>query len=48
VVWTFDEIERDWLAGSRIAVAQQDVVDAFNRVERILGRNWMRLRRLEP
>jgi hypothetical protein len=41
MAWTFDEIEQDWLAGSRIAVAPDEVVAAFARCERVLGRDWI-------
>jgi hypothetical protein len=39
--WTFEEIEREWLAGSKIAVDPPDVVAAFDRCERALGREWI-------
>ena len=39
--WNYDEIEDDWLAGSRIAVSPRVVLESFNRVEQILGRDWM-------
>src|ERR1700730_3393128 len=40
---TFDQIEREWLAGSRIAVDTADIIAAFNRCERVLGRDWIDL-----
>jgi hypothetical protein len=39
--WTYEEIEREWLAGSRIAVEPPYVVAAFDRCERVLGRGWI-------
>ena len=36
--WTYEEIEREWLGGSRIAVPADEVVAAFERCERDLGR----------
>jgi hypothetical protein len=41
MIWTYEEIERDWLAGNRIAVDPPDVVAAFDRCERMLGRDWI-------
>jgi len=29
--WTYEEIEREWLGGSRIAVSADEVVAAFER-----------------
>jgi len=40
MAWTYEDIQRDWLAGNRIAVAPADVVAAFDRCERVLGREW--------
>jgi hypothetical protein len=39
--WAFDDIEREWLGESVIAVPSEDVVAAFDRCERILGREWI-------
>lgn len=39
--WTFDEIERDWLRRARIAYPPDAVAEAFDLVERKLGRTWM-------
>jgi hypothetical protein len=36
--WTIEEIERDWGATSAL---QDIVVEAFERIERILGREWI-------
>jgi hypothetical protein len=44
--WTWAEIENDWLIGSRLALPPQAVVDAFNRVERVFGRDWIETSRL--
>jgi hypothetical protein len=46
--WSYDSIERDWLAGSRIAVAPQEVVSAFDLAERVLGRTWIEAARMAP
>lgn len=45
-MWTFDDINTDWLAGGRLAVPPNEVVDSFNRVERILGHDWIEASRL--
>jgi hypothetical protein len=39
--WTLDEIARDWLAGSVIAVPPEQMVAAFDRCERVFGREWI-------
>jgi hypothetical protein len=39
--WAYQEIERDWLAGSPVAVGSSEIVAAFDRCERILGRDWI-------
>jgi hypothetical protein len=39
--WTYEEIQRDWLAGNKIAVDPDDIVVAFDRCERVLGRDWI-------
>jgi hypothetical protein len=31
MVWTIEEVEKGWLAGSRVAVSPEDVVAAFER-----------------
>ena len=36
--WTFQEIERDWLAGNQIGVDPSEVTAAFDRCERVMGR----------
>ncbi len=41
-MWTWEDIEREWLGGSRIAYTAQEAVEAFNLVERTLGRSWMK------
>ena len=41
MAWTWEQIEQDWLGDGRIAVPHAAAVDAFNRVERVLGREWM-------
>jgi len=40
-MWTWDEIVREWLGGARIAILLEIVVEAFNRVERLLGGEWL-------
>ncbi len=40
-MWTWEDIARDCLRDAVIATAPPLVVDAFNRVERLLGRDWM-------
>ena len=39
--FTWDEIEVDWLMGSTLAATHDDVVESFNRVEQMLGRDWV-------
>jgi len=39
--WSYAGIQRDWLADGRIAVPEHDVVAAFDRCERMLGRGWI-------
>jgi hypothetical protein len=41
MTWTYEEIDGDWLGGSRIAVVPEEVVGAFDRCERDLGRDWI-------
>jgi hypothetical protein len=41
MAWTIEEIEKDWLASDRIAVSAENVVAAFERCERVLGRDWI-------
>jgi hypothetical protein len=45
MAWTIEEIEKGWLAGSRVAVPTEDVVEAFERCEHVLGRDWIDARR---
>jgi hypothetical protein len=47
MAWTWAEIENDWLVGNRIALPPQTVVDAFDRVERTFGREWIESSRLQ-
>ena len=42
MVWTWDDIEGQWLRGARIAYSPEEAVAAFNLVERTLGREWMK------
>lgn len=41
MTWNYNEIERDYLGGTRVALAKEEVVTAFNRCEEVLGRNWL-------
>jgi hypothetical protein len=41
VTYTLDEIRKVWLGNGRIATSGDEMVEAFNRVERLLGRDWM-------
>jgi hypothetical protein len=45
--WTWDEINTDWLLGAQIAVSPDEAIAAFNRAERILGRNWIEVSRTD-
>src|ERR1700743_1018163 len=38
--WTFKEIESDWTPG-KLAIPDEEIVSAFDRVEKILGRDWI-------
>jgi hypothetical protein len=40
--FTWEEIERDWLGGLQLAYPSAVVVDAFNRLERAFGPEWVR------
>jgi hypothetical protein len=39
--WNYDEIAREWLGGSVIAVPPEEVVAAFDRCEQAFGRDWI-------
>jgi len=41
-VWTWEDIEREWLREGRIAYTAEEAVNAFNLVDRTLGRAWMK------
>jgi len=41
LAWTYEEIEHDWLAGNRIAASPTEIIAAFNRCDRMLGRSWL-------
>lgn len=45
MAWTWDDIEQEWLAGSRVAAPPSEVVDAFEIVEEMLGRAWLESQR---
>lgn len=38
---TWEHIQQDWLGGGQLALSPEVVVDAFNRVEDMLGREWI-------
>lgn len=40
MTWTFAEIEKQWIPGN-VAVTPEEMVSTFNRVERVLGREWL-------
>jgi hypothetical protein len=44
VTYTLDEIRDVWLGSGRIAATGDEMVKTFNRVERLLGREWMEAR----
>lgn len=48
MTYSWNEIEQDWLGGSAVATAKEDIVDAFARVERILGREGVERCRSRP
>jgi hypothetical protein len=41
MAWTYAEIESGWLRDSVIAVLHEHIVSAFDRCERVLGREWL-------
>jgi len=41
VAWTWERIKSEWLGESRVAFPPEDVVGAFDRVEALVGREWM-------
>jgi hypothetical protein len=41
MAWTWERVEREWLVEGRIAVSPTDAVDSFNRVESLLGSDWL-------
>jgi len=45
--WSWEEIEANWLSGGHIALSRQEILAAFDRVERILGREWIEAHRAE-
>jgi hypothetical protein len=44
VTYTLEEIQDVWLGNGRIAPTDNEMVLEFNRVERMLGRDWMEAR----
>jgi hypothetical protein len=45
--WTWDEINGDWLLGNRLALPPDAIVEAFNRAEKVLGREWIEAARMQ-
>jgi hypothetical protein len=41
MAFTWEELEKDWLAGDRLAAPSVAVVAAFNRLEGAFGRDWV-------
>lgn len=41
MAWDWKTIEADWLVKGRVALSPEQVVAAFERVERVLGREWI-------
>lgn len=41
MLWTFDEIESEWLGGERLQLPPEDVVRAFGVAEQARGREWV-------
>jgi hypothetical protein len=48
MAWTWKQIEQDWLAGGRVATEPSAVIEAFERVEAVLGRDWIEQSRVHP
>lgn len=46
MAWSFQEIEQDWLQGSRLALEPKIVVEAFNQVDELLGSEWIKASRI--
>lgn len=41
MAWTFDQIDNAWLHGGRLALPADEIAQAFNRAEKILGADWI-------
>ena len=43
IMWTIDQIEHEWIGANVAALARpaDRVIEAFDRVESVLGRDWM-------
>jgi len=48
MAWTWKQIEQDWLAGGRVATEPSAVIEAFERVEAVFGRDWIEQSRVHP
>jgi hypothetical protein len=48
MTWSLEDIERDWIGGkaSALAASPDSVVAAFDRTERLLGREWIEKSRI--
>jgi hypothetical protein len=48
MTWSLEDIERDWIVGqaSALAASPDSVVAAFDRTERVLGREWIEKSRI--
>jgi hypothetical protein len=46
--WTWKQIEQDWLGSGRVASDPSTIVEAFERVEATLGRDWIEQSRTLP
>ncbi len=44
MAWIWEDIQREWLAGSRVAASPAETVAAFALVEELLGRQWVESR----
>src|SRR5438105_8848545 len=47
MVWSWDAIEREWLAGGRVAATPQEIITAFTITERLLGQAWLDSKRIQ-
>ena len=45
--WSWDEINAEWLLGNKLALPPEAIVEAFNRAEKALGREWIEAARMQ-